>query len=185
MSEERIIPSLRERLLKERMALLDLSARNRLLNTPLRTRNNRAIEIVEEKSVEVFRHLTEVRSMTFLPGVQLSEAEQKELPPKDIGADGSGPMHDGAGGPGPRHADHKLQTRLTSETLQKRLFDIWYDARTLEEEQGVNILYLAVGLLRWFDKENSDLPRHAPLILLPGARERSNASEILRLNGRG
>lgn len=38
--------SIRDRLLKERNALLDLSTRNRLLNTPLRTKNNRAIEIV-------------------------------------------------------------------------------------------------------------------------------------------
>jgi hypothetical protein len=30
----------------------------------------------------------------------------------------------------------------------RRLFDIWYDAQTLEQEQGVNILYLAIGLLR-------------------------------------
>ena len=37
--------SIRDRLLKERNALLDLSTRNRLLNTPLRTKNNRAIEM--------------------------------------------------------------------------------------------------------------------------------------------
>jgi hypothetical protein len=48
MADGETIISIRERLLKERNALLDLSTRNRLLNTPLRVRNNRAIEIVDE-----------------------------------------------------------------------------------------------------------------------------------------
>src|SRR3954463_2366401 len=75
--------SIRDRLLKERNALLDLSTRNRLLNTPLRTRNNRAIEIVDEKAAEVFRLLTSNRAFTFLPGIQLSEAERAALDPAD------------------------------------------------------------------------------------------------------
>ena len=56
--------SIRDRLLKERNALLDLSTRNRLLNTPLRTKNNRAIEIVDEKAVEVFRLLTANKALS-------------------------------------------------------------------------------------------------------------------------
>jgi hypothetical protein len=39
-----------------------------------------------------------------------------------------------------RHLDTRLQTRLTPKGLQKRLLDLYFDARTLEEEQGVNIL---------------------------------------------
>jgi len=183
------VPSLRDRLLKERSALLDLSARNRLLNTPLRTRNNRAIEIVDEKSVEVFRLLTEGKAMTFLPGVELSAEDKAALDPADVETGGvpqpgdDEPVNDR--GVAARHTDLRLQTRLTSQGLQKRLFDIWYDARTLEEEQGVNILYLAIGLLKWYDADNSDAPRFAPLVLLPVALERSSASEKFRLKGRG
>ena len=56
------------------------------------------------------------------------------------------------------HTEHKrLQTKLSPEALQKRLLDIWYDARTLEEEQGVNILYLGLGLLKWFEDDKSDV----------------------------
>ena len=51
MADDAVLVSIRQRLLKERHALLDLSGRNRLLNTPLRTRNNRAIEIVDEKAL--------------------------------------------------------------------------------------------------------------------------------------
>jgi hypothetical protein len=43
----------------DRKALLDLGTRNRLVNIPLRTKNIRAIEIIDEKSSEVFRLLGE------------------------------------------------------------------------------------------------------------------------------
>src|SRR3954464_1187744 len=83
MGESGISVSIRDRLLKERQALLDLSTRNRLLNTPLRTKNNRAIEIVDEKATEVFRLLTAGRALSFVPGVQLSEEEKAQLDPED------------------------------------------------------------------------------------------------------
>lgn len=187
MAEAEPVVSIRERLLKERHALLDLSTRNRLLNTPLRTRNNRAIEIVDEKAAEVFRLLTANKALSFLPGVQLSEEEQAELDPDDD-VTGGIPQPDDGGtderGVANRHSDQKLQTRLTSEGLQKRLFDVWYDAQTLEQEQGVNILYLAIGLLRWFDNDSSDIARHAPLVLLPVKLERSSAADRFKLRWR-
>lgn len=169
MAEPTSTISLRERLLKERHALLDLSTRNRLLNTPLRTRNNRAIEIVDEKSAEIFRILADGKAMTFLPGSE-TDADGGDFVPQP-GADG-------------RHTDLKLQTRLASESLQKRLFDVWYDAQTLEQEQGVNILYLALGLLRWYDDNDAETPRHAPLVLLPVQLERSSAADRFKLRGR-
>lgn len=179
--------SIRERLLKERNALLDLSTRNRLLNTPLRTKNNRAIEIVDEKSTEVFRLLTSNKALSFVPGVQLSEEERAELDPDDSVTGGIPQPEDDTvddRGRASRHTDTRLQTRLTSEGLQKRLFDIWYDAQTLEQEQGVNILYLAIGLLRWFDTDTSDIARHAPLVLLPVQLERTSAADKFKLRWR-
>jgi hypothetical protein len=187
MADNEPMISIRERLLKERHALLDLSTRNRLLNIPLRTRNNRAVEIVDEKAAETFRLLTSNKAFSFLPGVQLSEEERAELDPDDdITGAIPQPTDDAPDerGVAARHSDLKLQTRLTSEGLQKRLFDIWYDAQTLEQEQGVNILYLAVGLLRWFDSDTADVARHAPLVLLPVKLERSSAADRFKLRWR-
>ncbi|WP_090645995.1 DUF3320 domain-containing protein [Asticcacaulis taihuensis] len=187
MADGENLVSIRERLLKERHALLDLSTRNRLLNVPLRTRNNRAIEIVDEKAVEVFRTLSDGKSMTFLPGVQLSAEDRAELDEDDTETGGIPQPEDDkldSSGKASRHTDLRLQTRLTSEGLQKRLFDVWYDAQTLEQEQGVNILYLAVGLLRWYDADNSELVRHAPLVLLPVQLERSSAADKFKLKWR-
>ena len=177
-------PSVGDRLLKARHALLDLSARNRLLNTPLRTRNNRAIEIVDEKAGEVFARLSEGKALTFLAGETIAaevldddDTDTAAIPqPGDDAVDDRGVAA--------RHSDLRLQTRLTSEGLQKRLFDIWDDARTLESEQGVNILYLALGLLKWYDAEASDVARYAPLVLLPVQLERSSAADRFKLRDR-
>lgn len=186
MADGEALASVREQLIRDRHALLDLSTRNRLLNVPLRAARVRTIEVVDERSQEVFKSLTAGRAFTFVPGRQLSEAERAELEPDDTET-GAIPQPDeeiDEGGLARRHTDLRLQTRLTSEGLQKRLFDVWYDAHTLEEEQGVNILYLAVGLLRWYDTDTSEVARHAPLLLLPVQLERTSAAEKFKLKAR-
>ena len=83
-----------------------------------------------------------------------------------------------------RHADTRLQTRYTSAGLQKRLLDLHHDARVLEEEQGVNILFLALGTLKWVDPNKAAAKRFAPLILVPVRLERATAGERFRLKVR-
>ena len=69
---------------------------------------------------------------------------------------------------GRSHASRSgLRTQLAPELLQKRLHAIYRDAKTAEEERGVNILFLALGFLRWYEDDRSDVVRQAPLILLP------------------
>ena len=48
-----------------------------------------------------------------------------------------------------RHTDNKLQTALPRAALNLRLRETFRQARLSIEEQGVNILYLALGMLRW------------------------------------
>ncbi|MEX0956424.1 MAG: DUF3320 domain-containing protein [Rhizobiaceae bacterium] len=180
--------SVRNQLLADRRNLLDLGTRNRLINVPLRSKNIRTIEIVDERVSEVYRLLLEAKALTFLPGRQLTDEEKAELAEDDAETGGiPQPDEDDANenGIARRHLDTRLQTRLTSEGLQKRLLNMWYDARTLEEEQGVNILYLAIGLLRWFDSDSSDVERHAPLVLLPVRLDRTSAADRFTLRWRG
>lgn len=40
------------------------------------------------------------------------------------------------------------------------------------QEQGYNILYLAVGFLEWTDKSKPKQRNNAPLVLIPVAMER-------------
>src|SRR6185437_4005965 len=62
--------------------------------------------------------------------------------------------------------------------------DMYMDARTLEDEQGVNILYLALGTLSWVDFSDKTLVRRAPLLLVPVLLERASARERFRLKWR-
>ncbi|QFU33182.1 DUF3320 domain-containing protein [Brevundimonas sp. Bb-A] len=169
---------------RARTELLDLSARNRLLSIPRSAKSAKTLEIADERGQEVFRLLVkEGKAFTFLAGRgEVLEGEDGEdeiaelAQPEDDGIDARGVAN--------RHADTKLQTRLTAAGLQKKLLDLYYDARTLEEEQGVNILFLAVGTLKWVDPKDAALIRFAPLILVPVELERGNAAEKFKLRAR-
>ncbi len=60
-----------------------------------------------------------------------------------------------------------------------------YDAQTIESEQGVNILYLALGFLKWFEPRDLERPRYAPLILVPATLARASATERFKLTYSG
>lgn len=77
--------------------------------------------------------------------------------------------------------DKKLQTNEPDLNLQRRLLNTYYDARTSIEEQGVNILYLSLGMLHWYEADNSEELRRAPLVLVPVTLDRSSARERFRL----
>ena len=165
-----------------RQALLDLSTRNRLLHIPRRSKNVKTIEVTGESSVEVFKLLVkEGKALGFLP---TREADD-DVPHEDVPDLLPQPEGDAAGNGDSNKRDYRrLQTLLSSEGLQKRLLSLFLDAKTLEEEQGVNILYLAVGMLKWFEDDNSDVERYAPLILVPVSLERGTANEIFKLRWR-
>lgn len=83
------------------------------------------------------------------------------------------------------HWDAQLTTRLTPTGLQKRLLDLYVDARTVQEEQGINVLYLGIGYLKWRAPTTPKVDRYAPLVLVPVALERSNAGEKFHLKWQG
>ncbi len=78
----------------------------------------------------------------------------------------------------------RLQTKLSPEKLERRLTKIFREERTLEEEQGVSTLYLALGFLKWFDSDQSEEPSFAPLILAPVTMTRVRGSDGYALYGR-
>ncbi len=180
-----------EKLDRARTELLDLSARNRLLNMPRAAKGAKAVEVVDEVSSEIFRMLVgETRPFSFLAGKAAPAGEQAS---EDVPADESDEIADLAQpeddvaderGVFSRHVDTRLQTRLTPKGLQKRLLELYFDARTLEEEQGVNILYLTLGALKWIDPNNAANIRFAPLVLVPVQLERGNAGEKFKLRMR-
>lgn len=185
-----------EKLERARMELLDLSARNRLLHVPRFSKSAKTIDVVDEKSAEIFRLLVrENRPFTFLAGrpdragagSDEESADEAEAYDEGLG-DFEPPVvpehadkEQEDGGAAARHTDTRLRTRMTPKGLQKRLLDLYHDARTLEEEQGVNILFLALGALNWVDPNKKENIRHAPLVLVPVSLERGTAGERFRL----
>ncbi len=148
-----------------RKDLLDLGLRNSLLN--YRLLKARGAEVVDELSAEVFRILVrQGKNMTFLPipdGGDVGPLTQ--------------PEPDAPGTIASRHTDLRLQTAVSSMQLQSRLLSSYYAARTSIEEQGINTLFLALGMLHWYDSKDSSQVRMAPLILVPVQLDRSNAAD--------
>ena len=184
--------SLKQKLERARTELLDLSARNKLLNIP-RSKTAKLLEIIDEKSTEIYRLLVkEGKVFTFLPGRagrkgELIDADESVEKIEDTSIDETSIIFNENVDPNTIRAEHqdtKLQTRLTPQGLQKRLLDLYHDSRTLEEEQGVNILYLTLGTLKWIDPNNKENSRYAPLILIPVSLERGSAGERFKLRAR-
>ncbi|MDR7100636.1 very-short-patch-repair endonuclease [Lysobacter niabensis] len=173
--------TIKELLQTQRRVLLDLTYRNRLLNLPKKP-SNRSIVVHDELSEQIVSLLLNKKSLSFAP--LPNSAEGEELTPDDLLIDDhqivlAQPEGDDSDGLiiAARHTDLKLQTKLKSEHLQKRLLEIFYEARTMLEEQGVNVLYLAMGQLSYRERAGSDEFRQAPLLLLPVTLERKSAKD--------
>ena len=80
-----------------------------------------------------------------------------------------------------KHRNLLLQTVHEAEELQKRLFYINQQSKSVLEEQGYNILYLALGFLEWTENNEPDGKRRAPLILIPVALERKKVRGSFKL----
>lgn len=152
------------RLETSRKELLDLGLRNPLLN--YRALTSRGVQIVHEKAALVYDVLVgQGKNMTFA-----AKPEKEQLVDKTPEVAST-----------PETYDTKLQTTESESTLQHKLLNTYYTARTSIEEQGVNTLFLALGMLHWYESESSSDVRKAPLVLLPVALERSTARERFRL----
>ncbi|MBP3871523.1 MAG: DUF4011 domain-containing protein [Faecalicoccus sp.] len=80
--------------------------------------------------------------------------------------------------------NHRLYTYSHPKQLDKELTSIYRSARSAQQENGVSSLYLAIGLLRWYTGEDSQLPCYAPLILLPIEIIRKSAHQGYALHAR-
>ena len=61
----------------------------------------------------------------------------------------------------------RLRSAFTEGELTKALKDLYRASKVSLEENGANTLYLALGLLRWYETPKSTKARYAPLVLLP------------------
>ncbi|VFR96914.1 DNA helicase related protein [plant metagenome] len=59
------------------------------------------------------------------------------------------------------------------------------EAQAFVEEQGANLLFLAIGFLHWYESDSSEEARRAPLILVPCMLVRKSALELFHLEPTG
>lgn len=177
-----------------RRDLLDPSRRNRLLHAPLIGKRPWCMAIVGRDPDELLQSLS--RRDNF-GGYAFSSIPEEQ---GDSPADGTSPKLLPVSDASPRAARSRsprpstdsaapskwprLQTKLDAEKLERRLTKIFREERTLEEEQGVSTLYLALGFLKWFDSDQSEEASYAPLILVPVTMARVRGPDGYHLQAR-
>jgi hypothetical protein len=148
-----------------RKRLVETGTRNRLIHVNRALTRGPVLNVINERSDFVFQKLSAQKNMHFLPrGLDKTDGSRETslaLPDPAEALDDQ------------RLNDEFLETPLGPDGLQKKLLSLAREARTAEEEQGVNILYLALGFLTWYEDEISKVPRVAPLILLPVELQRN------------
>ena len=173
-----------------RRELLDMGLRaNPLLNFRAGTKS---LNVVDEQAGSVFNTLVnQKKAMRFLPvpaAYEKADIEQSEQNSLELIAESEEQPqlpalceHLNHQRGDERFADLYLQTSLTAEKLDTTLLKIENEAHTLLQEQGVEVLYLAIGFLTWFEDSNSSTPRLAPLLLIPVELRRTSAKEVFSI----
>jgi len=155
-----------------RKELLDLTLRNQLLNFKSRAKT---ITIVNQSPINLYQTLVLQENKMYFVANKKDKKEDKSSVWDHIPFDFS-KFSEG---------DKKLVTDLTPKELQKRLYYINNQAKTMLQEQGYNILYLAVGFLEWKDKSKPRQKNNAPLVLIPVSMERKKVGESFNLEWTG
>jgi very-short-patch-repair endonuclease len=175
---------IKKKLLSSRKDLLDIGLRNSMISFKA---GAKSLMIVDELSDEVLKIIyRQGKAMTFAPMPekrlrQIATQLSNEQSPEDSQDESTlellhemegiswAPLTSvrGESESAKRHTDTKLQTALTDERLFLHLLKIHSEAETYIQEQGVNVLFLALGFLHWYEADASDKLRKAPLLLVP------------------
>lgn len=153
--------------------LLQLDRRNNLLYfKPGRS----AVGIVGIAPDDMDRRLQASRK-----GLAFTYAERPRLPRGGVeqvpgGEDAADPAADESS----RIIEGELRTDCEPLDLQRRLRNLHRRDREWEEEQGLNILFLAAGFLDWVDATGE--PARSPLLLMPCDLGRNSPRDPFRLH---
>ncbi len=177
-----------------RKRLLDLTTRNRLIN--YKHSKSSSLRVIDELPDNLVERLLAEKELRFLPipeptrkqlieagYIKLDDETGQEIRLKKdpnaeewarlLGLDTSYevPLITSGNSEG-KHSDNAIQTLLFPYELETRLRNLRQKAIAAIEETGANILYLALGFLEWYETNDSDNPRIAPLFLVPTQLEK-------------
>ncbi len=185
-----------------RKRLLDLTSRNRLIN--FRHPRGSSLRVIDESPDQLVETLLSEAEMHFRPvpepvqhelleagyimvdeesgnEVRLKKGPSAEDWARWTGLDTSYEVPEPLGGePKSKHRDKAIQTMLFPHELEARLRSLRQKAESAIDETGANILYLALGFLEWFENDNSDNGRIAPLFLVPCRLRKGGLNQTTR-----
>jgi hypothetical protein len=174
------------KLLIIRKELMDIGLRN---NPLLHFRGgSKSLEVVSSESQDLFQRIClQNRRLSFSPSLETTSelpSEPDESVFRSLGdeLEEDGSTEDEAKG---NRSGQRLRTKLPSDRLFLTLLKIHADATTYLEEQGVNILFLALGFLHWFESDSSEELRRAPLFLAPARLVRGTRGNDFKLISTG
>jgi hypothetical protein len=122
--------------------LLDLGKRNRLLNYQETKRSS--LKILSPECFELYRSFVQEEKPLIFPNItELDEENEEEF--------------------------YSIKTNQSPKETQITLKYLRDRAKTALEEQGVNILYLSFGFLKWTESQDSDYWFYSPILLVPAS----------------
>ena len=156
--------------------LLDLSLRNSLLNLRM-TRN--MLQLVDIDMSHLEDTLSEGKTFSILPssGTVVQRQYNIYMPPIHH----SSPLYELAND---ELKYNRLLTHYHERDLDNILSYINKNAKQAIEENGSSTLYLAIGLLKWYDRKSPDQPRLSPILLLPVELNRRSVNSKFTLKSR-
>lgn len=193
--------SIDDRLEQVRRQLLDLTRRNRLLN--FKPVGRRSVALCWPEPATLYRWLAvDQRTIDFAarpsgaapagspaPPGAIEEQRRLEvggLQSEDVeeqAAVGERQGWQAESGEGESRRRYRVQLDLEEEQLHDRLFHLAREAESAQQEQGCDILYVALGLVEWVADDGKP-PSRAPLVLVPVELVRRTARDPYRLKPR-
>lgn len=164
MSVDELAQGRVDRALKEwRERLLDLSRKNPLLY--LNSSKATKIRIKAPTPATLYELLVMKEKTLTFPSLTGRTAEEEEV------ADHVSEFEDASRSmreePGDLDIDYTAGSARNVEELQRKLRRLEKNASASVDEQGVNTLFIALGVLEWRESQNATGYEQAPLILLP------------------
>ena len=126
--------------------LLDLGKRNRLLN--YRETKRSSLSILSPQCFELYSSFVQNEQPLVFPNI----TEESNIDDEDE-----------------EETFYQIKTNQSPKETQRTLKSLRDKAKTAFEEQGVNILYLSFGFLKWTESEDSNYWFNSPILLVPAS----------------
>ena len=145
--------------------LLDLTARNALLNCKLK---GKAVPLLVTSCCDIEDCVARDKDYAVLPRTDAGETEDKtpKIPAVEAGFDKITDTGAYADVLTEGIASGKIYTPLTDKEYEDKMKQLYRSAKVSVEEDGAGTLFLACGFLKWNEADKKE-PYYAPLVLIP------------------